>query len=630
MPVHSVGHTESDTVSVHHPDHVNVDPKTPAQQTSSVPTDGRGISPAKWGIGWKCPAMMVGPVVCGALLAVGHHLYYDSLNDTRVHSINQQIWAIRIGTGFAFLIRSFLVAAVGVAATQELWATLRKKSIRLYGIDSMFAVMGSPLALLSWDVWVYAKTLTLLAILAWLIPLTAIVTPATLSVRLLTTFNTTQLHVPNVDFGSQSFWWDWVTLGGVGYIAGPSPDISRLFAATTSAINMLTIPAPFPNSSYTLDFWGPSYKCESLSDAIAEMQGMTFTQESGDNYTSLQALWDAEMEANSPVAHVTEVELYNGAVPDLLNNTFFIRTSGENPLSETGPDLVCRMYNTSYTVNVNFTDGTQSLTPIAVSPLNPANWTSLEGQRSSIPSLNGIEPDPAYTPNGGFYVTHLLFGGLLLRRLRSGATGNLVQDTDPEGWSESLSITQSGLFSCPEIWNSTIYGNISLAGSPTPELCRKGTLAAAIEDLSHNFTYSLLSLNAANMSVPVFASEPQNFYTYDYRNLVAAYAAAVGVTVACVAVGFAALVKNGVAQNSAFSSVLMTTRNPELDSLAVGYCLRGGDALGKDVGGVRLRFGEVVPPEGVRGTTTSSNSRRHVAFGTDIAVTAIVKREKYY
>jgi hypothetical protein len=112
--------------------------------------------------------MMAGPVICGALLAFGHHLYYDSLNDTHVHSINQQTWALQIGTGFAFLIRSFLVAAVGVAAMQELWATLRKKSIRLYGINSMFVVMGSPLALPTWEVWVYAKTLTLLAIVAWL------------------------------------------------------------------------------------------------------------------------------------------------------------------------------------------------------------------------------------------------------------------------------------------------------------------------------------------------------------------------------------------------------------------------------------------------------------------------------
>jgi hypothetical protein len=79
MLAHSVDHTESDTAPVHHPDHGNVDPKTPAQQTSSVPTDGRENTPAKWGIGWHCPAMMVGPVICGALLAVGHHLYCPAL-----------------------------------------------------------------------------------------------------------------------------------------------------------------------------------------------------------------------------------------------------------------------------------------------------------------------------------------------------------------------------------------------------------------------------------------------------------------------------------------------------------------------------------------------------------------------
>ncbi|KAJ0423246.1 hypothetical protein BJY00DRAFT_310375 [Aspergillus carlsbadensis] len=626
MPAHSVG-----DVPVQRSDDATPDPKIPNQKTARAAPDEREITPANWGVGWQCPVMMVGPVICGALLAVGHHLYYDSLDDTRVTSINQQTWAIRIGTGFAFLIRSFLVSAVGVAAVQELWSTLRKKSIRLYGIDSMFAVMGSPIALLTWDVWVYAKTLTLLAIVAWLIPLTAIVTPATLSVRLLTTLNTTQLHVPTVDFGAQSFWYDWVTFGGAGYISAASPSISRLFAATTSAINMLTVHAPFPNSSYTLDFWGPSYKCESLSDAIVEMQGITFTQEFGDNYTSLQALWDAETNTT-----YRQMELYTGAAPVLLNNALFIRTTGQNPLwqppSETGQsttELVCRLYNTSYTVNLNFTDGTQSLTPLSVSPLNPANWTSTEGQDSSIPSNIRLEAESPYTPNSGFHITYLLFRGLLERRLSAGASGNLAQESDSNGYGDGLSITQSGLFSCPEIWNSTIYGNLSQSSIPVVSQCRNGTLAAAIEDLSHNFTYSLLSLNAANTSLPVFASSLQNFYTYDYRNLAAVYAAAVGVTVACVAVGFLALARNGVPQNTAFSSLLLTTRNPELDSLGAGNCL-GGGVLDKDVGSVRLRFGEVVAPEGEGCTATGSSGRRHAAFGTQGAVAGIVKGEKYY
>jgi hypothetical protein len=55
MPAHSLSNTESDTVSVHNPDHINVDPKTHAQQTSSVPTDGRENTPAKWGINGSAP-----------------------------------------------------------------------------------------------------------------------------------------------------------------------------------------------------------------------------------------------------------------------------------------------------------------------------------------------------------------------------------------------------------------------------------------------------------------------------------------------------------------------------------------------------------------------------------------------
>jgi H+/Cl- antiporter ClcA len=111
--------------------------------------------------------MMIGFVMCGAGGAVGHHFYYRSLDDTLVNSIDQQTWAIRIGTGLAFLTRTFLVAAVGVAAAQEMWATLRKKTIRIHGIDSMFAVLNNPISFFTWDLWVNAKTLTLLAIISW-------------------------------------------------------------------------------------------------------------------------------------------------------------------------------------------------------------------------------------------------------------------------------------------------------------------------------------------------------------------------------------------------------------------------------------------------------------------------------
>ncbi|KAL3443119.1 hypothetical protein BJX65DRAFT_209519 [Aspergillus insuetus] len=616
-----LNHSEYDPVRVRSPDHVTFEPEP--EPPNSPPSDKNKLTPAKWGVGWQIPAMMIGFVICGAGGAVGHHFYYRSLDDTVVNSIDQQTWAIRIGTGLAFLTRTFLVAAVGVAAAQEMWATLRKKTIRLYGIDSMFAVLNNPISFFTWDLWVYAKTLTLLAIISWLIPLTAIITPATLSVRLLTTTNITQIRVPTVNFGSEDFWYPWVTFAGYGYISSPAPDISRLAAAMTSSIETLPVPAPFPNSSYTLDFWGPSYKCEKLSEVIIEMEGVTFTQEFGDNYTSLQALWDSEMN-NTEVTQLPD--FYAGAAPSLLNNTFFIYAAGQNPLwtTDNKTELVCRLYNTSYSINLTFTDGRQTLTPLSVVPFRFANWTSDMG-RTAPHSQAALEPPFV---NGGFHILHLLFGGLLERHLVTSATGSLSEFNARR---ESLSITQSALFSCPEMWNSSTYRNLQLVNDPAPSQCRNGTLASAIEDLSRNFTYSLLSLNAANTTADVAVSFPQNFYRYDRRNLLIAYAVGVGATVGCVLIGVLALARNGVAQNTTFSSVLLTTRNPELDSLAVGHCL-GRDELEEEVGKVRLRFGEVRlgGGEGHTGDTLGMSSGRHAAFGTRGNVRAIVKGGEYY
>ncbi|KAL2812286.1 hypothetical protein BJX63DRAFT_443512 [Aspergillus granulosus] len=623
MPSQPVTHAVYNPVRAQSPDHPTPDTEVSDHHTSASPqTDKYDITPAKWGFGWQCPVMMIGFVMCGMALSVGHHLYYHSLDDTLVNSVNQQTWAIRIGTGFAFLTRSFLVSAVGVAAAQEIWATLRKKNIRLYGIDSMFAVLNSPVAFFTWDLWIYAKTLTVLAIISWLIPLTAIITPATLSVHLLTKTNTTWLRVPTVNFAEEPFWLPWASYGGAGYIDSPSPDISRLFAATTSSMEVLPVSAPFPNSSYTLEFWGPSYKCEKLSDAMAQMQGMTFTQPFGENYTSLKALWDYEITNSTEY----DTNFYTGANPTLLNNTLFIYAAGTTPQwnnnssnaneNETGTELVCQLWNTSYSINLTFTDGVQTLTPLHTTFLNPANWTSDAGRTSPLPLTASEHP----FVNSGFYIMHLLFTGLLQRRLVISVTGSLSQFMQSEFDRPSMSITQTGLFSCPELWNSSAYRSIQLVNVPVSTRCRNQTLASAIEDLSHNFTYSLLSLNAANTSVPVSVSFPQNFYRYDWVNLAIAYAVAVGVTVGCILVGFVAMYRNGVAQNTSFSSVLLTTRNLELDQLAIGNCL-ANDSLEEEVGRVRLKFGEVQVREG---------GYRHVAFGLEGSVTAISKGRDYY
>ncbi|CBF83110.1 hypothetical protein AN3244.2 [Aspergillus nidulans FGSC A4] len=546
--------------------HVDYDRISNKGRQSPRPLQGAEL-PAAWGIGWRCPTLMVGLVTCGAMLSVGHHFYYRSFDQTLVDSRNQQAWAIRIGTGFAFLVKSCLVSAVGVAAVQETWATLRRKSVKLSGIDSMFAVLDSPLAFFTPDLWLYAKTLTALAIISWLIPLTAIITPSTLYVVAMQARQTSRLGVPSVSF-ADSFWSGEAALEGAGRINAPSPNLSRLFTVTASSMQVLPVPAPFPNSSYLLEFWGPSYKCQSLSEALLNVHGLS------------QGLWDRQ----NP----------------LWNN------NASQPT-----ELVCQLWNTSYMVSLTFNDGIQTLTPISVDHIAYSNWSSEAGTYSLLQNS-----DP--TVNGGFYVVHMLFSGLIQGNLRTGVSGSVRENITSQTAFTKLSIAQTGLFACPEMWNGSnsdyLYGN-SLMTS-----CRNRTLARAIEDLSHNLTYNLLSLNAANTTVDVLDLTSRNFYIYDQEYLILAYMTALGVTVACIIIGFFALRRNGVSQRTSFSSVLMTTRNPDLDRLAVGHCL-GAEPLEKEIGKVLLQYGEIESP---------GQRHKHAAFGTKGSVVALSKGEDYY
>ncbi|CAG7956978.1 unnamed protein product [Penicillium salamii] len=556
-------------------------------------------SPAVWGLGWRSPTLMVGLFLCGLALSVGHHIYYKSYDNTLVESATQQTWTIRIGTGFAFLVKTLLVAAIGIAAVQQMWATLRKKSVNIRGIDAIFSVLSDPLAFLVPDMWICAKTLTLLAIVSWLIPLVALITPATLSVHLKTTPIATDMNVPTVRF-TKDFWLNWAFYEGLGYIYGTSFIISRLFTTTSSSAAIIPLPPPLPNSSYTLEFWGPSYKCQGLSEVIAETKGITYTDASGNHYNSFQDVWHRYTINSSYDSTI----YYSGSAPEVLNNTLLIATwqySDDYIKKPTETSLVCKLWNTSYVLDVSFNNAIQTLVPVSTDLVAPCDWDS------STASFSGLSSKSESL--GGYHITHLLFSSLIKGILLRGATGahngNATQ------------LMQSGIFECAELSNSRRdYPQIKFTASPT---CRNKTLGRALEDLSRNFTYSLLSLNAANTSVPVSVNSPKNFYSYDWTNLFAAYATALVVTFVCITIGFFALCSNGVPGKTSFSNFLRTTRNQDLDVLTTGYCL-GSDHLPDELEKVRLRFGEIETPQPFK----------HAAFGFEESVIGLVKDEKYY
>jgi len=118
---------------------------------------------------WFVPSLMACSLVSAILLAIGHHLFYRRLNRQIVGSVDQQQWFLRIGTGFAFLVKATLIATAGIAYTQILWRTLESCSVSLKGLDSFFGVVHNAWFFTTWELWGKGPLLALLALILWFV-----------------------------------------------------------------------------------------------------------------------------------------------------------------------------------------------------------------------------------------------------------------------------------------------------------------------------------------------------------------------------------------------------------------------------------------------------------------------------
>ncbi|TGO45438.1 hypothetical protein BCON_0391g00020 [Botryotinia convoluta] len=153
----------------------------------------------KWGIAWQPLWFMISLVLCGYALAIGHHLYFSSLDKTAAGSPLRQQWAIRFGTIFAYATASLSAAAIGAAYEQHLWTLFKQDSFSLSGFDDLFALKSTPTSFFNVELLAHAKLAVLLALCFWLIALAAIAPPATLSVVLGISIESQPAEVPTLD-----------------------------------------------------------------------------------------------------------------------------------------------------------------------------------------------------------------------------------------------------------------------------------------------------------------------------------------------------------------------------------------------------------------------------------------------
>ncbi|KAF2838471.1 hypothetical protein M501DRAFT_934460 [Patellaria atrata CBS 101060] len=98
---------------------------------------------------WSAIVISVSGVIGSCAFAIGHHIFYSTLNNTAVGSTERQQWALRIGTFFALAVGTCLRLAITSAYIQYIWLKFKNARVSLAHVDDAFNALSSILSLVN-------------------------------------------------------------------------------------------------------------------------------------------------------------------------------------------------------------------------------------------------------------------------------------------------------------------------------------------------------------------------------------------------------------------------------------------------------------------------------------------------
>ncbi|PSN61852.1 hypothetical protein BS50DRAFT_503958 [Corynespora cassiicola Philippines] len=623
--------------------------------------DKRAGELAQWHIHWTTPAMMAGLYIAGILGALGHHFFYQHLDGRPAEA---QLTKIRYGTALAFFVKSTLVGTVVLCYRQRIWRTFRRKAMTINAIDGLFAATEDLTAFWNWEMICNGKLATFMALCSWLIPIASVLSPASLTSEISTIYNHTECPVATLNFTHEALfnfrkaelypgypmsYYNTTDMEGkegyFDYYDQPSKNARRL--AVTSAY--LKKPVTHPNASinscegswnctYSITFTGPGYKCEEIasSNHPDPKEPMPITLNTmapeGDH------LYYAEVDMNDYVRPQADVLPGQGVAapgypdstgvfesePDLWlgysikttqaydNSSRFASKWGNVHESKI---VKCVLHHTNYTFAINYTDTVQYAHISSRTFLDPLIQTTLTRNEANTSAYTASPASAFVRPKEApetykLTASYHALGALLRNFLR----GRISYTKIPNG-EAPIYITESDISETKLMEQSTSY--------VLPDL------QAGVQALFEDMLLSLLS--EEHFVVTTFAPTPctksraVNVFVYHKEGLWVGYAIAVAATAVFLVVGYWSIHQNGVASDTQFSRIMVTTRNPTLDRLAVGACL-GGDPFPRELRETKLRFGVLLeedPREGPLGRV------EHCCFGAAGETKDIVKKGLY-
>jgi hypothetical protein len=132
----------------------------------------------------NCVLVMAGLWLGAFLVALGQHFFYSFLNGVEIQFAGiSQTWVVRFGTAFSFIFKTLLVGALAVIYAQVLWFSVQQNAVRIGSLNAMFGVLNNPLLFFNRELMQKTSSLFLIAIVSWLVPLSAVVAPGALTGR---------------------------------------------------------------------------------------------------------------------------------------------------------------------------------------------------------------------------------------------------------------------------------------------------------------------------------------------------------------------------------------------------------------------------------------------------------------
>jgi hypothetical protein len=577
-------------------------------------------------IHWRAPTTIAVALVLGLASAIGHHAFYRHLNQQAVDSsfFGQQI-NIAIGTAFAFLFRASLVIAIGAIYWQIFWATLlrSRKSLTVAHVDTLSGALGSIFELANVRAMMRSRTLAALALLSWLIPLAALLPPATLSIQNLSRNQTFQDDIPVLNTSAAAMFREHMTAEAGYRLSGLVTDVA-FRGAVRHASGYLT------NTTYALQFAAPALQCRAVASQDLEVYRVFKARKCrSDNHTLSDGTLSCALSDNNYVYDawspwdaidwVTENE-FEG-LKDVWGNTHLLvgtRPFLGNHLKIDYPMLApgsayfgdwallnCSLHSATYNAIVS----------------TPADAFSVISNVTV--ELHGLVSDETWASSS--YTTAKLGYYVMMKELIRVLAGYII---DSGGSTQSIyrksDITQTKLIFTKELMYSArainVDNNWTTADLPgdyvqgdyssvLPEEAWaastfNASLAVGIEDLFRNITLSLFSnpffMSDSSEAKNVSREWRLNVYTYRQRNLLLSYGIAISGTLLACVIGCMTIYRNNASFSNKFSTIIRTTKLQltGFDELLTTWDQRGADPLPKHLATAQFELGGNKPGQG--------------------------------